>query len=56
MISLRELLQKVDKLIDSNKYKQIEGDLAAGDCGRCYLGLVCQALVDKGYYEWGEGN
>jgi len=51
--TVKEILQKVDELIKSNKYHQITRRLSNGNCGRCYLGLVCQVLVDEGYYTWG---
>jgi hypothetical protein len=52
MLTIKELLQKVSVLIESNKYKKIRGGLKEGAYSRCYLGLVAQTLVDEGYYEW----
>jgi hypothetical protein len=51
-ISVKEMILRVGKLIDSEKYKQVKGQLATKDCERCYLGLVAQVLVDEGYYKW----
>lgn len=56
LISLRSIVEKVEKLIKSKKYKQIRGKLSAGGCERCYLGLVGQVLVDEGLYEWKEAD
>jgi hypothetical protein len=52
MLKPKELLQRVELLIKSGKYKKINGRLSDGTCGRCYLGLAAQVLVDEGYYEW----
>lgn len=56
MMSLEEVLSKITKLIESQKYKKITNRLASANCERCYLGLVLQVLVDEGYFRWVEGD
>jgi hypothetical protein len=53
-LTIKEVLPEVDKLIKSGKYTKTESALARTGCKRCYLGLIAQVLVDKGYYEWRE--
>jgi hypothetical protein len=53
----QELLTKVGDLIDKGTYRKIIGQLNDSTCnGRCYLGLVVEVLVQKGFCEWQEGT
>jgi hypothetical protein len=47
-----KLISKIEELINSNQYVQIRRRLRDECNGRCYLGLVYEALVQLGLNNW----
>lgn len=48
----QQLINKIEELINSNQYVQIRRALRNECNGRCYLGLVYEALVNLGLNKW----
>lgn len=53
-LSLTDLVDKIQELIDSGRYYKINVTLRNCYNGRCYLGLVYEALVELKLAEWGD--
>ena len=51
-LSTTQLVDKIQELIDSGKYYKIQFDLRNECNGRCYLGLVYEALVQLELARW----
>jgi hypothetical protein len=48
----KEIVLDTKRLIESGQFKRIEGVLRDAACGRCYLGLVTETLIEKGLCYW----